>query len=373
MFRSLKYAALVALVCAIAVPMALMAQSVWNGGVVVGSSGVPVGSSSTLIASLTAPADTTAIVEFLLTDAKGNVAVVAQENAVFKAGQSTNVSYVYTPTVTSLNGTYNIGVAVFDSTASTQLFASGTVATLTVVGGSDTVVPPSIFTPPPASGPPVSSAPPSSSPPSSAPNPAVRVPPCYPSKVKLLGAAIGAPAIIGGTFTADVDGNTIPSSSTRYDRWSIWVCDMGNGYLTNGSMYASSSNVIDFAWNYLFGSWSATQARSDCAASCSVATVAEDTFLQQFLQKYRPKAFVRVNGKLPTRDVYVKKPDGVTRNTTPVGLKVPVGIRCNEADRIANTDFYSVMGAADINGVALPHVYTDCGGVVFPLTPNPAN
>lgn len=195
--------------------------------------------------------------------------------------------------------------------------------------------------------------------PSSAPS--VYIPECYPSKAK------AALSVITGVGSTVVSGSVPTGGSSRYDTYVVWVCDVSVGYRTVVTLFASTDNTFETAWKYVFGSVTAAQAAADCAVTCSAPTQSEAALIQSLGDKYRPRAFVSINGTLPSRNVYVKKPDGVTRNTNPVGPMVAIGVACDETDRIAGTNFYSVWNKPDVTGAPLPHVYVDCGVPTFLL------
>lgn len=264
-----------------------------------------------------------------------------QTGANFTAGQTqfaTTLTYSVTAAVAGgaapALGTYSVRVGVF-SADGTNVYWNNAAASFNVSATAPVTVP--------------------------LPALPVYVPDCYPSKLKI------AAAVAAGKGVPVASGVIPDGISVAHNRYSVWVCDMGTGYKTVISLFTSQDNTYETAWNYAFGTVTAVQAAADCAAHCIPATATELPYIEQLGQQYRPRAVVSVNGKLPSRSVYVKKPDGKTRNTTPVGPMVAIGVACDEADRIAGTNFYSVWNQLDTTGMPLPHVYVDCGVPSFPL------
>ena len=98
------------LLLAMMAPGIVQAQAAWQTGVAIGSSGVPVGASSTIVANVTSIAAVGAQVQITLTDPSGKSVATPKQPETFAAGQTIQVSYVYSPTAASLNGTYSVGL-----------------------------------------------------------------------------------------------------------------------------------------------------------------------------------------------------------------------------------------------------------------------
>jgi hypothetical protein len=158
------------------------------------------------------------------------------------------------------------------------------------------------------------------------------VPQCYP-KVKL------PPAMASGTLPAGV--------SARYDSYAVWVCNLPTGYVTTTNLFASQSNVLKYAWNYVFGSWTAAQAQADCVATCVPPSGAEQLYMNTLSATYQASAKVSGNGSIKTRVVFA-----ATANDTVLGAQSPtsrvhVGTTCNPSKRLPGTSYYSVQGQTD--------------------------
>jgi hypothetical protein len=169
----------------------------------------------------------------------------------------------------------------------------------------------------------------------------------------------------------EVDGD-IPDQaiSTRYTKWSVWVCTKPFGYLTFISLTTPHPGLFSAIKGWLLGTWTVADASTDCMATCVPATDSENVYMLQLFQQYRPIAVVSPNNAAVRRNVYTTNADG-TLNPTATGLTVPVKTRCDEQNRVLSSPtYYSVAGQNDSTGVALPaNSYALCN-VVFPLAPN---
>jgi hypothetical protein len=160
---------------------------------------------------------------------------------------------------------------------------------------------------------------------------------------------------------AAVTGTIPPGVSTRYDTYSVWICNLPNGYNVNAWLYTMPA-VSTVALNYARGLWSKAQADADCATSCVDATPTEATFINQVKAVNKPPARVAFNGSNPLRSVYATNPDG-TLNPAPVaGSSVAVAGPCDSANRIPGTNYYSVLGQpnASKSGTLLGAVFAVC-------------
>jgi hypothetical protein len=171
-------------------------------------------------------------------------------------------------------------------------------------------------------------------------------PPCLP-KVQFPLAAVTAPIP--------------PGVSTRYDTYSVWICNLPNGYNVNAWLY-SMPGVSTAVLNYARGLWTKAQADADCATTCVDPTPTEATFLNQLRAVNKPPAKVSFNGSNATRSVYSTNADG-TLNPTPIaGSSVAVAGRCDSAIRIPGTSYYSVQGQPNASkaGAVLGAVFAVC-------------
>jgi hypothetical protein len=171
-------------------------------------------------------------------------------------------------------------------------------------------------------------------------------PPCLP-KVQFPLAAVTAPIP--------------PGVSTRYDTYSVWICNLPAGYNVNAWLFTMPA-VSTVALNYARGLWTKAQADADCATTCVDPTPTEVTFLNQLRAVNKPPARVSFNGSNPLRSVYSTNADGTLNPTPIVGSSVAVAGRCDSAIRIPGTNYYSVQGQPNASkaGAVLGAVFAVC-------------
>lgn len=160
---------------------------------------------------------------------------------------------------------------------------------------------------------------------------------------------------------AAVTGTIPPGVSARWDTYSVWVCNLQNGYNVNAWLYTMPA-VSTVALNYARGLWTKAQADADCATSCVDPTATEAAFIQQLLLANKPQARVAFNGSNPMRSVYTENANGTLNPTAVPGSSVAVAGSCDSANRIPGTSYYSVQGMpnASKSGTLLGAVFAVC-------------
>lgn len=333
MIRRLLWTLLILVAALMLVVRCAQAQGTWGVNAAVSSSGVPVGTTTTITVGVTPSVTVNAVVHIVLTDPAGNTAA-NNIPAPFTAGHSLNVQWAYAPAATAVNGLYQVGIVILDAAAAMQLAQPfPNVTSFTVVGGV-TAVPstPPVTTPPP---------------------PAVvdHKPPCMP-KILQWPLAVAYGLLPDGT-------------STRYTVYGGWLCQTPTGFSAVTYELSPTAQVEDAVLRFMAGMLSPADAAAMIAAGIETTpmTPTEQAFADAQLAGLMPVIKVAFNPPSTTRPVYTANADGTLNPSAVAGELVAVADPCDPRRQLAGTQYFSVAGRPNVGsaGSTLPAgSYTIC-------------